>query len=182
MNNRQNRIISRRLKEFSVQQLEWQAEIKSAGAPSIRSSFLFFLENTIKLWNIFSRSIHTGGNSDQIYLFCPCQTLYFFLSPHADSFTAPLLHSRNPCFINTEYLMGLIIRSFQFRSVDVKQPFRVSEVNPFTRVAEMPSGFLIGSIGCLFKKDRSHFLLAADFSCLNGYFSTFLITHCKVMR
>jgi len=38
-----------------------------------------------------------------------------------------------------------------------------SGVEPFTRAAEMPSGALTDKIGCLFKKDRSHFLPAADF-------------------
>jgi hypothetical protein len=34
---------------------------------------------------------------------------------------------------------------------------------PFTRAAVIPLGFLIASIGYLFKKYRSHLLLAADF-------------------
>ena len=50
-----------------------------------------------------------------------------------------------------------------------------SNVKPFTRAAEMLSGVLVDYTGCLFKKDRSHFFRAADFSWLNGCFKPFRI-------
>jgi hypothetical protein len=52
-----------------------------------------------------------------------------------------------------------------------------SDVKPFTRAAEMPSGVLTDKIGCLFKKDRSYFLPAADFSSLNRRFNPFIIAN-----
>jgi len=72
-----------------------------------------------------------------------------------------------------------MINLFQFRLKKKLATF--SDVKPFTRAAEMPSGVLIDINGCLFKKDQSHFFPASDFSCLNGCFKPFLIANRKTM-
>jgi hypothetical protein len=48
-----------------------------------------------------------------------------------------------------------------------------SDVKPFARVAEMPSGVVVDNTRFLFKQDRSHLFPAADFSWLNGYFKPY---------
>ena len=88
-----------------------------------------------------------------------------------------------PCFINIEYPVDWMINRFYFRFIDVKKNLATfSDVQPFTRAAEMPSGVLINITGCLFKKARSHFFPAADFAWLNGFFEPFLIANWKSMR
>jgi len=53
----------------------------------------------------------------------------------------------------------------------------LSDVKPFNQAAKMPPRGLEDNTGCLFKKDQSHFFLAADFSWLNGCFKPFLIAN-----
>ena len=57
-----------------------------------------------------------------------------------------------------------------------------SDVKPFTRAAEMPSGVVTDITGCLFKKDRSHLFPVSDFSWLSGCFKPFLNANWKAMR
>jgi hypothetical protein len=65
----------------------------------------------------------------------------------------------------------------QIHNCQKKKLAACSDVKTFTGAAEMPAGVHIGNTGCPFKKDRSHFFPASDFSWFNGRFKPFLIAN-----
>ena len=100
-----------------IQPPGWQSAIQPADAPFISSAFIFF-SRTWLMVEIYSSGIHTGDKTANV-------RGHFFLAPHADNFTVPVLHSWYSCFINIEYPVDWIINLSKFKFIDVKKPWYV---------------------------------------------------------